>query len=295
MIRVYSDRPAKGVQRRLVAEVCRRLGSVLDIANYQYVGFGGIEFVDFVELHLSLGIRTMTSIERDSRVAQRAEFNKPYLAISLRVGEARDELPSIDWNQPAIVWLDYTHCLNKDMLRDVEFVIAAAPPGSVLVVTVNSTGNGVDFGERLEDLNTRLENLVPDNLTPESVEEWGMAAIQCDVLRTRSQHACRTYGKGKFFQLFNFGYADGAKMLTWGGVIADKAIESQVGSCRFDDLGFVHADGAQFSVKLPDLTKKEFQFVASHVAAKDGQLPELPGISGEQVRRVADLYRWYPA
>ena len=99
MARQYEFRPAKAAQRRMIVDACRRLTAIAALDQYQYVGFGGLEFIDFVEFHRGLGILQMTSIERDTNMLHRLEFNKPYRGVRLLMGEARDELPQIDWTK----------------------------------------------------------------------------------------------------------------------------------------------------------------------------------------------------
>ena len=56
MARQYEFRPAKAAQRQMIVDACRRLTAITSLDEYQYVGFGGLEFIDFVEFHRGLGI-----------------------------------------------------------------------------------------------------------------------------------------------------------------------------------------------------------------------------------------------
>ena len=55
MARQYEFRPAKAAQRRMIVDACRRLTAISALDQYQYVGFGGLEFIDFIEFHRGLG------------------------------------------------------------------------------------------------------------------------------------------------------------------------------------------------------------------------------------------------
>jgi hypothetical protein len=47
----YELRPSKAVTRRLLVDVLRRLPTVAALPDYQYVGFGALEFLDFELVH----------------------------------------------------------------------------------------------------------------------------------------------------------------------------------------------------------------------------------------------------
>src|SRR6266851_2685661 len=134
----YSGRPAKHIQRRMVVEALRRLDAIISLKKYRYVGFGGLEFLDFDLVHRTLGISQMTSIEHDSAKAKRFGFNRPFRGIRLLMGKASEFLPSVDWRGPRIVWLDYEVMLTGEVLRDAETVARVLRPGSVLIVTINA-------------------------------------------------------------------------------------------------------------------------------------------------------------
>ena len=45
--RSYIARPAKSIQRLMIIETLRRLRAFAPLSEYEYVGFGAHEFVDF--------------------------------------------------------------------------------------------------------------------------------------------------------------------------------------------------------------------------------------------------------
>lgn len=171
MARQYEFRPAKAAQRRMIVDACRRLTAISALDQYQYVGFGGLEFIDFIEFHRGLGIPRMTSIERDTNMQHRLEFNKPYKGIRVLMGEARDQLPQVDWTIPAITWLDYTDVLTKDILRDLDYVVRSSVPGSIVIVTVNGAAT-FPLSSRLDNLREKLGDLIGDGLARRQQHEW---------------------------------------------------------------------------------------------------------------------------
>src|SRR5271163_4037347 len=77
----YWYRPAKRIQRYMMLDAFQQLRAIASPAHYQYVGFGGWEFVDFQLVRRRLGIPRMISIEKDSFRRKRYQFNRPFQDI----------------------------------------------------------------------------------------------------------------------------------------------------------------------------------------------------------------------
>ena len=292
MARQYEFRPAKAAQRMMIVDACRRLTAITPLVQYQYVGFGGLEFIDFIEFHRGLGVPEMISIERDTNMQHRLEFNKPYKSIVLLMGEARDQLPQIDWKKMSIVWLDYTNVLTTDILRDVDYVVRSSLPGSVVLITVNGGATNVPISERLNNLRTGLGDLVDDSLTDKDMAGWGPTQVERSILQATAHTAARQAHGLPFRQLFNFQYADDAKMLTWGGIITSPSLDRTIDTCRFDDLQFVRTGDTAFEINVPVLTEKEIAYLETEIVGKGGPLPQIKGVPAAHVRAFAQVYRW---
>jgi len=292
MAKQYEFRPAKAAQRRMIVDACRRLTAIASLDQFQYVGFGGLEFIDFVEFHRGLGLPQMTSIEKDSYIQHRLEFNKPYNSIKVLMGEARDRLPEVDWTKLSISWLDYTDVLTTDILRDVDYVIRSCIPGSILIVTVNGASTGVPLPERLEKLRSKLGELVDDGLQEKEMNGWGPARIERKILHDAAYSAAREAHGLPFRQLFNFEYADDAKMLTWGGIVTSSAIDRTIDSCRFEDLQFVRTGVEAFEISVPVLTEREFTYLEAELVGSTGALPKIKGVDSKDIEAFAQMYRW---
>ncbi len=214
-VRQYEFRPAKAAQRRMIVDVCRRLTALDRLDSYQYVGFGGLEFIDFTEFHLGLGVHAMTSIEHSLSEEPRLLFNKPYESIELLMGDSRARLADVDWAaKRAIVWLDYCSQLTTSVLRDIDYVARTARPGSVLIVSVNA-GVSTKLSDRLPNLQKNLGRFVDANLVQRDMKAWGAAREQKRIMEQHASSACReAYGE-PIRQLFDFQYADASPMQTW--------------------------------------------------------------------------------
>ncbi|GAA3680304.1 hypothetical protein FB459_2177 [Yimella lutea] len=291
MARQYEFRPAKAAQRRMIVDACRRLTAIAALDQYQYVGFGGLEFIDFVEFHRGLGVPQMTSIERDTNMLHRLEFNKPYNGIRLLMGEARNELPQVDWTKLSITWLDYTDVLTTDILRDVDFVVRSSQPGSVVIVTVNGATTGVRLPERLSNLRMNLGDLIADDLTDKDMAAWGPTRAERSVLQAAAHSASREAHGLPLRQLFNFHYADDAKMLTWGGIVTSPSLDRTIDLCRFEDLHFVRTGDDAFEINVPVLTEREITYLETELVGA-GPLPKIKGVEPKDIQSFAQVYRW---
>lgn len=292
MARQYEFRPTKAAQRRMIVDACRRLTAISALDRYQYVGFGGLEFIDFVEFHRGLGIPLMTSIERDTNMQHRLEFNKPYNCIRVLMGEARDQLPQVDWTKLSITWLDYTDVLTKDILRDLDYVVRSSIPGSVVIVTVNGAAT-FPLSSRLDNLRDRLGDLIGDDLNASNMNSWGPAQVERSVLQATAHSVGRDAHGLPFRQLFNFHYADDAKMLTWGGIVTSASLDRTIDACRFDDLHFVRTGADAFEINVPALTEREIAYLETElVGSTSGPLPRIKGVEPKDIKAFAQVYRW---
>lgn len=287
----YLYRPAKAAQRRMIIDACRRLTVFHPLEAYQYVGFGGVEFIDFEHFHLSLGVEKMTSIEWEDSDQDRFKFNKPYESIRLLFGDARDRLAEVDWTLLSIVWLDYTDQLSTDILRDVDYVVRSLVPGSVLIVTVNA-GISTRTRDRLPNLQGKLGNYVSPGLAQKDLKGWGAAHEQRRILAEQASSYARSAHGEPIKQLFDFHYADDSKMMTWGGVVLGPALKRTVDHCRFEDLPFIRFEGmSPLLIKMPFLTDREMRQV-EHGLPGLGTLPMIKGLAKADIADFRDVYRW---
>ena len=235
----------------------------------------------------------MTSIERDTNMRHRLDFNRPYNSIRILMGEARDQLPQVDWAKLAITWLDYTDVLTTDILRDIDYVVRSSQPGSIVLATVNGATTGVSIPERLTNLRGKLGDLVADVLEEKDMAGWGPARVQRGILQSAAYAAGRQGHGLPFRQLFNFEYADDAKMLTWGGIVTSTALDRTIDSCRFDDLTFIRTGNDAFEINVPVLTEREILYLeAELVGSSTGMLPKIKGVGAGDIKAFAEVYRW---
>jgi len=293
----FSTRPAKNVERRMIVEACRRLSAVAPLETYRYVGFGGIEFMDFELMHRILGIRIMTSIEKDLQWPARYKFNRPFRTVAVLTGRASEHLSALDWDGLRIVWLDYEWQLRDEVIRDCETVARVLHPGSLLIVTIQARGEfSGRVGTKLEDLKRNVaEDRIPLGITEESLEgKWGFARAQRQILTEAVNDVVERRGDGaRLRQVFNFFYADDVRMQTSGWIVSSTGLDRTVDTCRFEELDFVRMGDEPMVIEVPVLTDRELQYLNQKLPLKKrARLRESwldPGVQ----ETYAKLYQWY--
>jgi hypothetical protein len=281
----------------MVVDTFRRLRTFAPLSNYEYVGFGGMEFVDFDLVHRELGIRRMTSIELNTRHKDRYQFNAPFAEVKLIFDRASAVLPTLlDDAVLRVVWLDYECRLNQEVLQDLGTALRKLLPGSVFLVSVNATGP-ITATDRLKTFTADVTpERVPEGATNGTLAKWGWSAAAHDVLvaEAASEVARRTDG-ASFEQLFYFRYADGARMLTWGGVVVGPSNRQSFDLANFNELSQVCIEGEPpREVAPPLLTMREALHLNAQLPTVNVPALMASGIPSADLESYANLYRWYP-
>ena len=138
----YRLRPAKGIERRMMADAFLRLRPFGSVESYRYVGMGSVYFADFTLFHTVCGLTNLVSIEdaEDERTQKRFKFNVPLGSIELKFGHSNVELPKLNWDKvsaPSAGWITMA-ALPRPVLTDIRFLGARIAPGSLLAVTVDT-------------------------------------------------------------------------------------------------------------------------------------------------------------
>jgi len=323
----YSLRPAKSIERKMLAEALRRLSFFDHVSNYRYIGFGSTYFTDFILFHRTLGIRDMISIEERVTDKPRFEFNRPFNCIRMEYENSNTVLPRLDWDKEVIVWLDYDKGLDFQKLQDVACVCAKAVSGSVLIVTVNA--HPVDV-LRNRDLKTeeemqqfRLKKFIENlgehrasDFSSTDLEKWNMEktyrrVILNEIERTladRNGLISDEHKKLRYQPLFNFHYSDGVKMLTVGILLYTEEDGEKLKRCNFEDPGldFIRTGSEAYQIRVPRLTHRERRYldktlprVTGEGIEGDGSATDVEedidiGIPLGDIEHYIRLYRFFP-
>lgn len=295
----YRIRPAKSIERKMLCNSFRRLTYFSTVDQYKYIGFGSPFFADFMLFHKQLGIEKMISIEKDIDNRGRFEFNKPYKCIEMKFGESNEILPDLDWGTGRdIVWLDYDGHLDLKVLMDIDTVFYNIQSGSIVAITVN-----VNFRRKqeLSLLKSLLKEKTPEHLSNKDLEDWKAAEvcrqIMLDEITQTLQNRNLLQNKGEkyiFQPLYYFGYKDGARMLTFGGIIYNENEEELFNNCNFTQLPYIKTDNKMFLIDVPSLTYKEIRYLDSQLPHESITEVKSPGVKPEDVTRYSALYKFFP-
>ncbi|MDN3029745.1 O-methyltransferase [Streptomyces sp. S.PB5] len=293
----YQIRPSKAVQRHMIVDVCRRLTAMARLEDYQYVGFGALEFVDFHLVHRALNISDMISIEADEASIDRYLFNRPFKTVQVVPGRSSTVLPDLSWDRLSIVWLDYTGRLNDEVINDVSLLCGKLQPGSALFVTLNARPE-TQIDQRRKMLADFVgEERIPANVTDESLAVWGLAQTQHTILTDLIIKGLRDRQvSAEWRQVVDIHYADGAKMQTFGGIVVGPGSSVGFDSCRFKELDFVRYAGEDpFLVRVPILTPKERRTLEEQLPLAEGDELKAPWLPDRDAQDFLRLYRYMRA
>lgn len=308
----YPTRPAKRVERKMMAEALRHLTMFGPVRDYRYVGFGSIYFTDFILFHKALSISKMISIEweTDKEQQDRFTFNLPFGGIEIRFEKASDVLSASDfsWEEKTIFWLDFTSTLNPEVFDCISHYCINAVVGSLLIITVNANRYmPPDCKECCDDCDRKPltareyvekhfgDDIPLDSINEELVEKWGIAALFRKMIATRVSEELSIRGV-LHRQIFHFRYKDSSQMLTVGFLLYDEATREDVEHCTFGDLPFISKPSdpdAAFEINLPNLTTREVLSMNQQLL-QDKMPVHSPGLKSEHIASYTDIYRYYP-
>lgn len=233
----YKLRPNKAVDRELFLGMLARLAPSLKLENYCYVGLGGPFLEDFRLIHARIGIKKMVCVEIEEEVHARQKFNSPTKSIKFVHNTLEAYLDSTEFENPAIIWFDYTEpgTITAQIERFAT-TIGQAPLGSILRITMNANPaslgtpkpeeTGAQIGGltdlrkptvpewRLEQFRERLGALFPNDLTAEGMtfKTYGKTVLR--VLYLAVQRELLSLKDRKVVWSLATHYADGQPMVT---------------------------------------------------------------------------------
>jgi len=304
----YSLRPAKHAERRMLAEIFRKLRPFQPVEDYTYIGLGSLWFSDFILFHRMLGIRRMVSIEREVGSMERIKANRPFRSIKLDFRDSSVVLPELQWDSPYFVWLDYDDPLKMDILLDLQTVATRAKSGTALAVTVqcqrapdaeaaDADASGPSALDRFRDRFGRER--VPEGISGEDLYGWRFAELSGRMLRSELEAALAVRNGESddpitIKPICDIEYEDGAKMRTVVGVFVSEADNDKFVDCEFERLDFVGTPGGSLRIRVPVLTMREIRQLEQRLPrSAEGEM-KVGSIPPSHARRFADLYRYFP-
>ena len=249
----------------------------------------------------------MVSIEGATKYKKRVAFNKPFGDIDIFMGLSTDYISTISPDTSHILWLDYDEPLSEEKIADVQMASSILKSGSLIIVTVD-----VDFDKAKEardanpndrknvwyerfrrecgdkfDPNWQVTDFTPDSISSRSIK----------VLTDAISDGINMRDDIKFKQLFNFKYADGHEMITFGGMLCSKPERRLIKSVDWDQLPFIVKgdNNPPFQIDIPILTRKERLFIDSQMPCDENWLPDEFEITTEELDKYRQVYRYSPS
>ncbi|WP_108124328.1 O-methyltransferase [Saccharospirillum mangrovi] len=312
----YSLRPAKSIERKLIADSVSGIILNQGASEYTYIGFGSKYFVDFLYFHRHLHIDNMISIERDTYNQSVYEFNKPLSCIELKFGESSEILPRLDFSNPVFVWLDYDGPFKGSMLEDIDDLVSRCKSGSILLISFNSKPYNIEHLKRKyatdiipglikkELISNINEAAIPSDLNERGLNRWSnfsklLHTITNKYIKASISRKNDAEEAGNFIydQMFYFDYKDGAEMTTIGGVIYKEESKDNVYRNGSMDMPFLRTGGESCIIEVPMLTSKESRSLLSHMPLNMDLVNEIvdEGIFKKSViEKYNEFYKYYP-
>ncbi len=295
----YDLRPAKQIERRMFIDALQRLAFAgVPIRTYQYTGLGSIYFVDFILFHKLLGIDRLVSVEHDTNIARRIDFNRPFRHVKIEMKPVGEVIALLSRDRKHIVWLDYDDIIQQSHAADLIACGESLSRGSVLLVTVDSEPPN---GDRPRDWRKHFEEQVPEYL---GRRRKNKDFVLSELPRLNAEIVGRAINRGlssrkdvEFLQLFNFVYADGHQMVTIGGVIGGEEEKQQILASGLQNATY-YRNSLQvepFRIRVPSLTRKERLHLDRSMPCGDKWSPKAFELPTEDIAMYRDIYRFFPA
>jgi hypothetical protein len=304
----YRLRPAKTVERRMIAEYFLRLRGFGTVEDYRYVGLGSVYFSDFALFNIVCGFRDMVSIEltEDPTIKKRFEFNAPLGSIDIQFGHTSTVLPKLDWSQKVAAWMDYDGTLESYVLTDLGYMAATVASESIVLMSVNGELADNDEGNlsKLEVLSSRVGRAklparfqgggsLPSKIVP---------ALYREILTNEIQEALTKRNAGKedkaewmnAEQVMFFKYSDGVEMLTLGWVFFLEKDKERFMRCGFSELSHARNSTATFDIEIPFMTNAEIRELnRCKVSNGNVQAKHIP-VPPSEIAKYMALKRFWP-
>ena len=295
----YANRPAKCVERKIIAELLAKMPLPRTIDKYRYIGFGSFYFADFILFHNQLGIEEMISIENSSET-ERFEFNKPYKCISMCFYESQCALiREIDFSKDILdfLWLDYDGQFSKSIVDDLITTVQKVKIGSVCFCSFNPSvklpaDNRYEF--LLDEYGEYMPKLRESDIDPAALPKIFYKIIEAAIEKSISTRNIVTEIKAKVSSFFFVKYRDGAPMVTIGFYIHNA--ESTLNINDLPTLPGVTLGDEPIDLKIPCFTRSEIGLLNRMLPGSSSKeiTQKYSYFKESDVESYIALYKFYP-
>lgn len=283
---MFALRPSKYVDRRLFADLLRRLDRLEPMSAYVYVGMGGATLEDHRLLWQELGMTKLVSLETNQTVYLRQVFNRPVESIRCLLasaesfaGDQAGALKRLGYleNEKRVVWFDFTKPKELgSQLDQFQTLVNGLWFGDVARLTVNvspanwgdgsAPGDEVATGlearrkaQRLQNLRESLGERLPNDVGPDDMITARFPKLVCRMIQEAVEEALSSTPDRTFVPLSIMQYRDGQSMLSVTGIVSPPVEAKQIlATTGLDDWPFLCREwGDIHNIAVPDITLRE--------------------------------------
>lgn len=291
----YDLRPGKQIERRILLDSFQHLIALgFPVRDYRYVGFGSIFFYDFAMFYRYLGLKDMVSLEIDTGIEQRVNYNKPFDNIDVRMESSASYIPTIDRDKPHLIWFDYDQMINVDNLSDAADVVFRLCSGSVFIVTVDAFPP-VEYRRRTalrKYIEKDLYDFLPDKYPMSGITIEKIPEVSRDLFASAIKKGLSTRSLD-FRPLWSISYNDSRPMYTFGGMVVNATDNAKLDACK--DFYYRHGfTDPVLKIDVPRLTKKERVALDHTLPYGVSPFPADFGINEDEVQAYCSFHRYFP-
>lgn len=308
----YHLRPNKYVDRCLFVNSLDRLSSQINLQKHRYIGFGSYLFDDFKLMHDRLNIETMISLEAQTEIYARAQYNAPYKCIEIINQTSTDFVSGGNWTEENnIIWFDYVSpkALGQQF-NDIASLTNIVAPHDILRITFNANADTLGALEkgldaRFDKLKSRIGKHIPSDASSQDCtkERYPILLLRCLHLMLSRLFRETKFDKRFIVPMFSTVYQDSEHlMLTFTSVVLDDHEEEQRIKEAFSDISYVNFEWECPSlIKIPELTIKEMLEINKLLPSEDAeeQLSKNFGfVFGDkkgEIESYISFYKYYPS
>jgi hypothetical protein len=295
----YDLRPAKQVERRMFIDALQRLALAgVPLSQYQYTGLGSIYFVDFILFHKLLGIEKLLSVEHDTKIAKRIEFNRPFRQVEVAIKPISEIIPLLSRDRKHIIWLDYDDIIQASHVEDLISCGDSLSCGSIVLVTIDSAHPD---GAGPSEWRKHFEEQVPDYLGRRTQDSdfalSELPRVNAEIMERAITRGLAARKDVEFLPLFGFVYADGHEMVTIGGIVGGEQEKLQISASGLHKAVYYRDSVIKppFRIRVPSLTRKERLHLDRSMPCDKDWTPKEFELPAEDIAAYSDIYRFFPA
>jgi len=288
----YALRPHKFVDRKVFMEVLNRFGSCVSLDGHAYVGLGSFALEDHKLMNATFGTRTLISLEVESDVVARQQYNKPLACIKPTNYSTNDFIlhretilagAGTDPDANIIAWFDMTSAQSvRAHVDSFGELLKGCKTGDVVRVTVDVDSKTLvrKLDAETSDQHHRrqllqLRELLGPYMSPGATarklsEKLGIANVIVQAFKLVAEDAFQNDRSRLFQPLSLTTYADGHRMLSVTGAVV-KVVDVKKFKKRMN-LGSIpggaSAWGSLTNIQIPQLTVWEKLNLDQHINVK---------------------------